>query len=212
MNLLYTIKQKLEQTNHNELLKTMGYHNLKAGQKTLQKFLETDNIYLWLKNGNFDMKYNSEKFLQQLLKALGLTSVGNDELKQYKRRLDAISAIRNTPYIYIDTHFKRACQPIIALACMEGRRNIHLDKELLVFKSELEVFALVSDIVKNHYLASEGKILLWGKIYNYVYHHTNGKKYIFDTDGELLQNQDEILESRAVLKIEDQIIEGCKNA
>ena len=76
MNLFYTIKQAFEQTNHDKLLGTMGYHNLKAGHQTLQKFLYTADTYLWLKNGNFDMKYNSNEFLQQLLKALDLTSIG----------------------------------------------------------------------------------------------------------------------------------------
>ena len=82
MNLLYTIKQKLERANHDELLKNMGYHNLKAGHKTLQKFLEIDNIYLFLKNGSFDFKYNSEEFLQHLLKALDLTSIGKEKSLQ----------------------------------------------------------------------------------------------------------------------------------
>ncbi len=60
MNLLYTIKQKLEQVNHDELLKTMGYYNLKTGQKTLQKFLKTDDIYLWLKKvSSVKLKYTT---------------------------------------------------------------------------------------------------------------------------------------------------------
>jgi len=210
MTLHKQIKLKLEHTNHEELLRDIGYHNLKAGHKTLQKFLEIDDIYLWLKNGNFDMKYNSEEFLQHLLEALDLTSVGKDKLKQYNRRLDAIRDMRNTPYIFIDTHFKRACQPIFVLGLMEGRRNIGIDKELLVFKSKSEVRALIGDIVKNHYLVSEGKIPLWGKIYNYVYHHTDGKKYIFDTDGTLSCDQSEISESRAEIRLGNQKLNFIK--
>ncbi len=201
MNLLYTIKQTLEHTNHDELLKTMNYHNLKIGHKTLQKFLETDDIYLFLKNGSYDMKYNGEEFLQHLFKALDLASVGKDELKQYKRRLDAISAMRNTPYMFIDTHFKRKGEPLHVLAFIEGKRNIVIDKELLVFKSELEVLKIIGNIVKNHYILSNGKLQLWGEIYNYVYHHTSGKKFVFNPDGTLSQNHSEIFESRAELKI-----------
>ena len=208
MNLIYAINQALEQTNHDELLKTMGYYNLKTGQKTLLKFINTDSIYLWLKHGNYDMKFNSEEFLQHLLKALHLTSVGNVELKQYNRRLDALRAMRNTPYIFIDTHFKRASQPIFALAFMEGRRNIGIDKELLVFKSESEILEIIGSIVKNHYISSDGKLPLWGKIFTYIYHNTDGKKFIFNPDGTLSQDQGEILESRAELRIGNQIIEG----
>ena len=211
MNLFYTIKQALEQTNSNELLKAMGYHNLKAGHKTLQKFLETDDIYLFLKNGSFDMKHGSESFLQHLLKTLDLTSVGKDELSQYNRRLDAIRAMRNTPYIFIDTHFKRKGESIFVLAMMGARRNISIDKELLVFKSESEVFALMGDIIQEHYTSHHGELDLWGKIYNYVYHHTDGSKYVFDTDGTLSCNQSGISESRAELKIGNQIIGGMRN-
>ena len=201
MNLLYTIKQTLEHTNHDELLKTMNYHNLKIGHKTLQKFLETDDIYLFLKNGSYDLKYNSEEFLQHLLKDLDLASVVKDKLKKYNRHLDDIRAMRNIPYIYIDTHFKRKGEPLHVLAMVEGRRNIYIDKELLVFKSESGVLDMIGDIVKKHYLESEGNIPLWGKAYNYVYHHTDGSKYIFDTDGTLPPSHSEISESRAELKI-----------
>jgi hypothetical protein len=44
-----------------------------------------------------------------------------------------------------------------------------------------------------------------------VYHHTDGSKYIFDTNGALLHNQGEISESRAELKIGNQIIVGVRN-
>ena len=210
MNLIYAINQALEQTNHDELLKTMGYYNLKTGQKTLLKFINTDSIYLWLKHGNYDMKFNSEEFLQHLLKALDLTSVGNDELKQYNRRLDALRAMRNTPYIFIDTHFKRASQPIFALAFMEGRRNIGIDKELLVFKSEKEILKIVGSIARNHYISSNGKLQLWGEIYTYVYHDTDGKKFIFNPDGTLSLDHHNITENRAELRIGNKIIEGIK--
>ncbi len=210
MNLLCAIKQALEQTNHDELLRTMGYHNLKVGHKTLQKFLDTDNIYLWLKNGSYDMKYGSESFLEALLKALDLTSERDDELKQYKRRLDAIRAMRNRPYIFIDTCFKRKGEPIFVLAMLEGRRRIPIDKELLVFKSEKETLEIIGGIVKNHYISSNGKLQLWGEIFTYIYHNTDGKKIVFNPDGTLSLNQDEISESRAELRIGNQIIKGKK--
>ena len=206
MTLHTQIIEKLRHLSHNELLKTMGYHNLKAGHKTLKQFLDTADIYLWLKNGNYDLKYNSEQFLKQLLKALNLTSAGNDVLKQYNKRLDAISAMRNTPYIYIDTHFKRASQPIFALAFMESKRNIRLDKEQLLFKSEKETLKIVGDIVKKHYLSSNGKLQLWGEIFTYIYHNTDGKKFVFNPDGTLSINQGEIMESRAELRIGNQKI------
>lgn len=210
MNLLHAIKQALEKNNHDELLRTMGYHNLNVGHKTLQKFLDIGSIYLWLKNGYFDIKYNSEEFLQHLLEALDLTSECDDELKRYKRHLDAIRAMRNAPYIFIDTHFKRKGEPIFVLAMLEGRRHIPIDKELLVFKSEKETLEIIGAIVKNHYISSKGKLQLWGDIFTYIYHNTDGKKFVFSSDGTLSQNQDAISESRAELRIGNQIIKGIK--
>ena len=201
MNLFHTIKQTLEQTNHDEVLRSMRYNNLKKGHQTLKQFLDTGDIYLWLKKGAYDLKYNSEQFLKQLLKALNLTSAGEEKLKQYSNRLDAINAMRNTPYIYIDTHFKRESQPIFVLAFMEGKRNIIIDKELLVFKDEKEIFETIGKIVKNHYITSNGKLPLWGGILTYVYHSTDGKKFIFNTDGRLSQNHSNIMESRAKIRI-----------
>ena len=60
MTLHKQITQKLEQVSHDEVLRDMGYHNLKTGHKTLQKFLDTSTIYLWLKTGNFDMRYDPQ--------------------------------------------------------------------------------------------------------------------------------------------------------
>ena len=210
MNLLYAIKQSLKKTDHDEVLRTMGYRNLKTGQKTLLKFLNTDSIYLWFKNGYFDMKYNSEEFLQHLIEALDLTSEWDDELKQYKRRLDDIRAMRNRPYVFIDTHFKRQSEPIFVLVMLEGRRRIPIDKELLIFKSEKEIFEIIGVIVENHYISSSGKLQLWGEIFNYIYHNTDGKKFIFNPDGTLSLNQNEISESRAELRIGNQIMKGIR--
>ena len=202
MNLLYAIKQALEQTNHDELLRTMGYHNLKAGHKTLQKFLETDDIYLFLKNGSFDMKYNSEAFLKALLKALDLTSVGEDELKQYNKRLDAIRAMRNRPYIFIDTKGEST----FVLAILACRRRIPIDKEILVFKSEKEILEIIGNIVKNHYVLFDGKLQLWGEFFTYIYHNTDGKKFIFNPNGTLSLDHHNITENRAEQGIGNQII------
>lgn len=40
MNLFYTIKQILEQSDHDELLITLEYYNLKIEQKTLLIFID----------------------------------------------------------------------------------------------------------------------------------------------------------------------------
>ena len=201
MTLNKQITQKLEQVSPDDLLKNMGYHNLKAGHETLQKFLDTDTIYLWLKTGNFDMRYDSEAFLRTLLKALGLPiSLVEEEIQESQKRLDCIARMRK-PYIFIDTHFKRSGEPIFVLALMEGCRHISIDKELLVYKSKAETLEEIGKIIRQHYLTHEGRLDLWGEIYTYVYHHSDGNKTIFNPDGTLSEDHEDILESKAELRI-----------
>jgi len=206
MTLYKQITQKLEQISQDELLRTMGYHNLKTGHKTLQKFLDTDSIYLWLKIGNFDMKYDSESFLRALLKAVNFSaSLSKDEIQESQKRLGCIARMKKS-YIFIDTHFKRSGAPIFVLAMMEGRRHISIDKELLVYKSKTEIFEEIGKIIRQHYLAHEGRLDLWGEIYMYVYHHNDGNKYIFNPDGTLSEDHEDIPESKAELRIGNQKI------
>ena len=103
-------------------------------------------------------------------------------------------------YIFVNTNFRRKNEPIFVLAFMEGRRRIAIPKEKFVFKSDDEIFELVSKIVKKHYKENEGKLPIWGNIDNYFYHHKDGKVYTFDKNGLMVEN-DNIIESIATLSI-----------
>jgi hypothetical protein len=103
-------------------------------------------------------------------------------------------------YIFVNTNFKRKGEPIFALAFCESQRNIGLNKNNLIFKSDDEIFAIISAIVKEHYEQSNGKAGIWGNIVNYVYHHSDGETYIFDTNGNQIESY-EVVESRASLRL-----------
>jgi len=103
-------------------------------------------------------------------------------------------------YIFINTNFRRKSQPIFALAFCEGQRNIALDKNNLIFKSDKEVFQIISDTIKNHYISTNGKIGIWGNVVNYAYHHNDGKVYVFDKYGNQIDSKP-IVESRASLRL-----------
>ena len=200
MTLFKTIKKKAANYPKEVLLKKMGYYNIKAGEKRLDSLLKTDHLYPWLKKGGFDMKYSSEEFLYRLAEILGLSDDMQKHMKRYQKRLDALSKMKQ-PYIFIDTHFKQKSEPIFALGCMEGRRNIGIDKEHLVFKGLDEVLEYIGGMISTQYIQSGGTLPLWGKIYTYVYHHTDGSRYVFDTDGNLKEDIEKIIESKAVLRI-----------
>ncbi len=103
-------------------------------------------------------------------------------------------------YIFVNTNFKRTSQPIFALAFCESQRNIALDKNNFIFKNDNEIFILVSDIIQEHFSITKGKIGIWGNIVNYVYHHSDGKTYVFDTNGQQIEEIN-VVEGRAVLRL-----------
>lgn len=103
-------------------------------------------------------------------------------------------------YIFVNTNFKRKTEPIFALASCESQRNVSIDKNKLIFKSEHEIFSIISDAIQQHYKQSNGKIGIWGKIVNYVYHHSDGETYIFDTSGRQIESYG-VVESRASLRL-----------
>lgn len=103
-------------------------------------------------------------------------------------------------YIFINTNFKRKSEPIFALAFCESQRNITLDKNNLIFQSDDKIFYIISNVVKLHYIDTKGTIGIWGDIINYAYHHYNGKVYIFDNEGNQINNR-VIVENSEVLRL-----------
>ena len=90
-----------------------------------------------------------------------------------------------TPYIFVDTGFKRKGQTIISMAAMEPKRHITLHTEEIASLLLDEVLQKVADIIRAHYRESGGSLPLWGEIQYYLYHHINGTDYQFQTDGSL---------------------------
>ena len=90
-----------------------------------------------------------------------------------------------TPYIFVDTGFKREGQTIISMAAMEPKRRIALDTEEIALLPLDAVLEKVVNIVRTHYRESGGSLPLWGEIEYYLYHHIDGRDYQFRPDGTL---------------------------
>jgi hypothetical protein len=103
-------------------------------------------------------------------------------------------------YIFVNTNFKRKNEPIFVLAALEHRRRLSLPKDDLVFKTDEEIFKIIGNLVKNHFIKTGGKLDLWGKIANYNYHHKDGKSYVFDTNGNMVADE-KVIESKAILSL-----------
>jgi hypothetical protein len=102
-------------------------------------------------------------------------------------------------YIFVNTDFKRANEPVFILGILEGIRRLSLQKELKE-KSFDEIKSAMTQKIQEHYLDSGGRLTIWGDIKNYVLHF-NGKSYLFDTNGLYLGENDSVRENQAVLSI-----------
>jgi len=105
-------------------------------------------------------------------------------------------------FLFIDTNFKRKSEPIFALAFMEQKRRIgYKNIDNLYFKSDDEILEIISKFVKDDYFTCNGRLQLWGNIVSYNWHHTDGKIYIFDKNGNYICSTKNIIESKATLNI-----------
>lgn len=57
---------------------------------------------------------------------------------------------------------------------------------------------MVRKMIRQHYQDSNGKLMMWGNIVNYAYHHTDNEVYVFDRTGRLLKGE-KVIEIRATM-------------
>jgi hypothetical protein len=193
------IKGRLAQADTKQVLKRMGYNSMKNGMNTLNQFLACTDCFTWLSSSNYDFHCTSKEFLEKLCTALDVEpKLYQDAISNYAQIEDELRKTRGC-YVFVDTNFRRTTQPIFALAFMEGSRRLSPDKKSIMFKTKKHILKSISKMVRKHYLANNGELQMWGKIENYVYHHFDGKQYVFDSNGCLLENAKEVFESRATL-------------
>ena len=201
MNLLGTIKAKLNKTSQDEVVSKMDYHSVEKGKKSINAFLRSQNIYDWLSSGHYDYKYTAEQFFVKLSAALNFDpKIVKSELEIFEKTVKEYEKFTEV-YIFVNTNFKRASQPIFALAIMESFRYVLPNIEKLIFKSDKDVLDIISDFVASHYKVNKGELKIWGKIDIYIYHHYDGKTYTFNKDGEIVKNASIIFEDHASISL-----------
>ena len=199
MNIHNTLKNKLQFSSKEQIIKELGYNSTEKGTKALDGFLKSKDLYTWIHSGYYDFKYTAEQLLKRLCVILDLDSKTVDDELQIQVKYYAELRRVQYNYIFVNTNFKRTTQPIFALAYSEAKRRIKLDAKECIFKSETEILDIVSKTVKQHYLKTKGNIGIWGSIENYIYHH-NDKIFTFDRDGNRI-TADTVNESKATLSL-----------
>lgn len=106
-----------------------------------------------------------------------------------------------SPYIFVDTGFQRASQPIFVLAMLENRRRIGVERERC---NDLDY---VGRLAVAHYREQQGELMLWGPIQHYHYHDGRGKVYIAGPDGRFFEStgSGDCGEGRATLSVAMQL-------
>lgn len=194
------IKEKIKLQNKTLISKELGYSNLTKLEKTLNKFLQFENLYQWFEKGHYDLVNTAEDFFIKLSKALKIDeNTINNEIKNITLYKHEVEKFKDS-YIFINTNFKRKNEPIFALALCENQRRISLyKKENLLFKSTDEILEILSIEIKKHYLQNSDNLGIWGKIVSFQVHLFD-TIYIFDTNGNLRSNDVIVFESKATLK------------
>ncbi|GEM_PF-1134637 len=197
-----TLVRFVKETDRKELLRSLGYHDLQKGKKVLRAFQGAGSLRNWLAKGHYDFVHSSESFVKKLASLAGVDPNVIDRSINTEAKRRAILSQLLPPYIFVDTRFRRKNEPIFALAFMEGKRRIALDKEAVYDRSLRETLQEVSQIIREHYRNTGGKLNLWGKIHEYRYHHLDGRTFRFDTEGRLVEELSRNLdEGGAVLSV-----------
>ena len=197
-----TLVRFVKASDRKELMHSLGYHDLRKGEESLNAFLSAGSLKNWLAHGHYDFVHSSESFTKKLASLAGVDPGAIDRIVDKEAERRATLSQLQTPYIFVDTRFRRKNEPIFALAFMEGKRRIALDKETVYDRSLKETLQEVSQIIREHYRNTGGKLKLWGKIHEYRYHHLDGRTFRFDTEGHLIEELPRNLdEGGAVLSV-----------
>lgn len=144
-------------------------------------------------------KHRFKEFLEYLFEALDLSQVDYEKnLEICEERHQRLTEMKQ-PYIFAYTHFKRHSEPVFVLAFLEGKRRIQLNKSLYLDSSERQIQYYVANVIKHHFIEKKGELSLWGKISAYIYYDTEGKRTLYNCLGEVIEDDDSIVESRATL-------------
>lgn len=195
-----SIIKKLKNIDKSKVLKEMGYNGTQEGGLLKLEILDkSSTLVKFLANSRLDLLYTGEMFFLKLLSVLNISAKASKEsINKYKSRNRKLNSLE-LPTIFVNTNFKRKSEPIFMLASLDDRRHIELSKTA-VYNSRDDGLSIVKKLVKQHYKKSNGELKVWGKIVNYKY-TVNGKDYVFDKNGDICDDAENIVEGKAFLSL-----------
>lgn len=200
-NLRHEIARRANRLRRSELAARMGYR--RVDEKLLARFdAVLGDELLGLDSSGFDFRYSRDEFLVALCDALAI----DPALRAAEHaRIRAVVDHRNTafhPQLFVDTGFKRANQPIFALAAMEGKRWLGFERAFVDLDLAAQ-FAAARERVIAHYAETGGELPLWGVIQRYLFGYDHDAVLVMDTTGRAVAETDAIRASRAAVTVSD---------
>jgi hypothetical protein len=208
MTLLNQLQIYLYNHDSQDIVHQLGYKSVnKKIFQAIDDLKKITDINDFLDKGYYDFKYSSKTLLQALCDLSDIPkAVCISAIESYENKKQRLSALKQ-PYIFVDTNFKRKGEPILALAALENRRRIILDKELYLSKTQEELSDYISNVVKLHYKWRNGKLPLWGNIRAYLYYDEQGNRTVYNTLGDVINDED-IWETRASVTLKNKTLLG----
>ena len=178
-----------------------GYNHPQKAQAKWDLLLQAGSLKNFLEQSQYDLVHTNDSFVLKVCQQCMIDPLELIETVTALQKEHAILSELKTPYIFINTNFKRNNEPIFALACMEHTRRIGIDKKCLLETMDNGLATAILEI-KKHMAKTLGNLPLWGKIINYQY-VVNTKRYIINTEGEVINCVDDSkgLESHATLHL-----------
>lgn len=203
MNVQQEIAKRAAQYEEDELLKLVGIPKPKERDRLRLRSVIADPT-LGVDHSPFPFIKSGTLFAKSLGVVLGIApEVMDATITQIKQELEEI-ANRFIPRIFVETHFKRASQPLFALAACEHFRRPNLDEQTLTAyfqTNEAEQIQLIGNFVIEHYDHCKGDLGIWGPIDHYVCTFAPERAWIFRPDGSLERETDATSQSEAKLTL-----------
>jgi len=163
------IHTQINKIGYNEIVIKLNYSSKEKAKKSLDKFLNTKTLYDWLKNGHYDLKYNSKTFLDKLCETTNIKDINLlSEIEVQKNKIDTLNSLE-TPYIISNVDWKRTSEPIFVLSFLISKKNFNIDKEIVYGISKEKERIEILKILKKHYKKYNGVLPIFGSIKSYFY-------------------------------------------
>ncbi|MCH8553001.1 MAG: hypothetical protein LAT62_13775 [Natronospirillum sp.] len=194
------IQSRLSQVDTSDLLHRLGY--APDNQRALERLMLTvESDDYGLRQSRFDFRYSGADFLRALCRQLDIAPEPVEA--EIRRVQDSLreETMAYRPFIWIDTHFRRASQPLFALAACESQRHIGLDWRLAAKAPWEEQLRQVRARIARHWQETQGELGIWGQVQEYWYFYAEGQAVRLKPTGELIESHQGSVPSRASLSL-----------